>query len=82
MVSPQTRGLQLRHGAYTEVGPLAFNFDQAASPVFESETLTVTEANDFYQDMLYLNLASSGNPSGEIRGQMITIDYIDEVRTT
>ena len=79
MTYPETRGLEVRRGLNTQTGPLAFHFDNVVSPVFEAATLTVSEANDFYQDMLYLNLASVSNPSGEIRGQIITIDYIDEV---
>ena len=35
---------------------------------------------DFYSDLHYLNVLSQSNPSGEIRGQMVTIDYAYAVR--
>jgi len=73
---------EVRQGAPGEVGPLIYTYKAQGSPLFSNVQLTVGEQTQFLEDLLYLNIKSSNNPSGEIRGQIVTIDYIEDAAFT
>jgi hypothetical protein len=49
------------------------------SPAYSDIPLTNIEEVNFYSDLLYINIASELYPYGDIRGQLITIDYPNNV---
>lgn len=79
---PSDEGLEIRRGSPGIVGPLVYQFKDAVSPAYENVDYTISEEEDFFSDLHYLNLLSVNNPSGEIRGQMVTIDYVNEIAFT
>mmetsp|Transcript_127592 Transcript_127592/g.190188 ORF Transcript_127592/g.190188 Transcript_127592/m.190188 type:complete len:593 (-) Transcript_127592:76-1854(-) len=79
---PLTSGLEIRQGAAGIVGPLVYSFKNAQSPSFQTVQYTINEESDFFKDLHYINVLSNRNPTGEIRGQIVTIDYIDELSFT
>jgi len=82
VTNAQANGIEIHTGAPGQTGPSIYTFDRATSPFYNSLGLTINEQTSFYSDLLYLNVASTTNPTGEIRGQMITIDYINELSFT
>lgn len=46
------------------------------SPLFDVLQLTRSENDALLNDLLYLNVNSQTNPLGDIRGQLVSIDYI------
>jgi len=75
-------GVEIRLGRPGEVGPLVYFFDDARSSVFHSVQYTVSEEEELLEDLQYLQILSDKNPNGEIRGQMIGIDYVPEIAFT
>jgi hypothetical protein len=62
-----------------QVGLTEFSFVVPGSPFISDVSLTDIEEQNFFGDLMYLNLRSEKNKNGEIRGQLITIDYPDQV---
>lgn len=48
------------------------------SPLATVFPLTTQEDEDLFLDLLFLQVTSDSNPTGEIRGQLISIDYINQ----
>lgn len=69
-------GIDLRVGAPNQVGDKVATFDNFESPAFDNVQLTQREGEDLLEDILFLNIRSENNPDGDIRGQLITIDYV------
>mmetsp|Transcript_4558 Transcript_4558/g.16035 ORF Transcript_4558/g.16035 Transcript_4558/m.16035 type:complete len:557 (+) Transcript_4558:115-1785(+) len=69
-------GIELREGESNQVGSLVSTFDEFTSPAFDNVQLTQHEGERLVEDLLFLNIRSEQNPDGDIRGQLITIDYI------
>lgn len=74
--------LDMQKGEADDIGPLVYSFPTFTSPSFDTVDLTYTENDQFLQDLYYVNLPSSSNPTGDIRGQLDTIDYIYSVSFT
>lgn len=58
-------------GAPNVEGPIRFGFASPASPSNEVMSLTSTDVTDLLAGNLYVNIHSTGFPSGEIRGQLV-----------
>lgn len=71
----EVSNIELRVGAATKVGERIYTFSKKQSPVSDHLRLGENEENEFFQDLFYFNLPSEDNPSGDIRGQVITTDY-------
>lgn len=75
-------GVEIRLGRPGEVGPLVYFFTDARSSVFHSVQYTISEEDDLLDDLQYIQILSQKNPNGEIRGQLIGIDYVPEIAFT
>lgn len=49
-----------------------------SSPLATVFPLTTQEDEDLFLDLLFLQVTSESNPTGEIRGQLVSIDYINQ----
>ncbi len=58
-------------GAPNVEGPIRHGFASSASPSNEVMNLTATDVTDLLDGNLYINIHSTGFPSGEIRGQLV-----------
>eukprot|EP01095_Lingulamoeba_sp_RSL-Kostka_P003451 TRINITY_DN14426_c0_g1_i1.p1 TRINITY_DN14426_c0_g1~~TRINITY_DN14426_c0_g1_i1.p1 ORF type:complete len:697 (+),score=224.99 TRINITY_DN14426_c0_g1_i1:30-2093(+) len=74
--------IEILEGAPNEVGDYIHDLDRKESPVFSEFQLTITENKKFLSDLTYINILSLQNPTGDIRGQLETIDYISGVSFT
>lgn len=74
--------LDVATGIPGAVGPIGYSFIMEESPAYDSMTLSIDEQENFIDDLIYLNLLSRKNPNGEIRGQLISIDYPESVGFT
>ena len=55
-----------------------YEFPNFGNVAYGTVQLSLSEEDAIYEDLLYLNVPSTANPTGDIRGQLITIDYIEE----
>jgi len=76
---PSQHGIQIHNGRRGQVGPMLYNFQHDYPLNYRT---TISEMHEFLHDLQYMNIASFDHPSGEIRGQLVTIDYIPEVAFT
>ena len=58
-------------GAPNVEGPIRYGFATFTSPSNEIWNLTATDVTDLLAGNLYINIHSTGFPSGEIRGQLV-----------
>eukprot|EP01095_Lingulamoeba_sp_RSL-Kostka_P002695 TRINITY_DN13606_c0_g1_i1.p1 TRINITY_DN13606_c0_g1~~TRINITY_DN13606_c0_g1_i1.p1 ORF type:complete len:651 (+),score=275.06 TRINITY_DN13606_c0_g1_i1:40-1992(+) len=79
---PDPTGIDIHRGEIGEIGRIIYEFEEADNPIFDELTYTIGEETDLFEDLHYLNLRSRINPKGDIRGQMITIDYMENVAFT
>lgn len=75
-------GAEIRDAYAGTVGPLVHTFRSAVSPIRESIRYTIGEEREIFEDRHYVNILSSANPNGEVRGQIHTIDPYPEVALT
>lgn len=75
-------GVEIREGIPGTVGPLIYCFIDASSSVFHSVEYTIIEERELLADLQYIQILSENNPNGEIRGQLIAIDYIPNIAFT
>ncbi|MDH3890273.1 MAG: CHRD domain-containing protein [candidate division Zixibacteria bacterium] len=63
-------------GAPGAVGPIRFVFSGLTSPINETWMLTAADVINFLAGDLYVNLHTTANPSGEIRGQLVAGEIV------
>ena len=65
--------MHIHKGAPGVNGPILFDLGDPASPVTATWTgMTASDITDLLAGNLYINIHTSGRPSGEIRGQIKT----------
>jgi hypothetical protein len=74
--------VEIRVAPAGSVGPLVTTLHGAAAPVIDQFQLTVGEEVEFFDDGFYIQVLSTANPNGEIRGQMVPIDSGPEAAFT
>merc|ERR1712137_24434 len=80
----EARALTLREGAPNQVGDILYTFVREGGQMVVSDSVQLSPQEEVsaFEDLLYLNLASTPNPEGAIRGQLISTDYIQEASFT
>jgi hypothetical protein len=71
--------MHIHQGAVGVNGPILFDLGDPVSPVEATWTgMTPAEVADLFAGNLYINIHTSGRPSGEIRGQILprTVDSL------
>lgn len=74
VVSPTAAHIHL--GVPAVEGPTQFTFPSAASPMSGTWNLDTLNLRDLFQGELYINVHTSANPGGEIRGQIVRSELV------